>query len=209
MSNVMGKKNNRKNILQVITGSILLLLSLVFIVQSAHFFNFTPEGLGKYLSRKWIIMGHIAGGSIALLLGPFQLWKSFRVRYWKAHRVMGRLYVSAVVVGAVCALVLASTTAIEVGWPYALSLHVLASVWLVSAILTWRTAVQKKFKLHEEWANRSYISTVAFVAQAFTMQLPVMATLGTFAEVSPTIIWCSWTIPMFVYNMVRGMNGKK
>lgn len=209
MSNNITTRNKWQNRTQIITGVILLTLSLIFIYQSAHFFNFTPQGLGKYFSLKWVIMGHIAGGSLGLLLGPFQLWKKFRVKYWKVHRIMGRIYISAIVVGAICALVLASTTAIAVGWPYALSLHVLATVWLVSALFTFGTVLKKKMKQHKEWANRSYISTVAFIAQAFTMQLPVMATLGSFAEVSPTIIWCSWTVPLFAYECVRTIKSKK
>ncbi len=209
MSSNITTRNKCQNRLQLITGIVLLTLSLIFIYESAHFFNFTPQGLGKYFILKWVIMGHIAGGSLALLLGPFQLWKKFRTRFWKAHRIMGRIYIGAIVVGAACALILASTTAIAVGWPYALSLHVLATVWLVSALLTFITVLKKKMKQHEEWANRSYISTVAFIAQAFTMQLPVMATLGSFAEVSPTIIWFSWTVPMFVYECVRTIKSKK
>lgn len=116
---------------------------------------------------------------------------------------MGRVYVSAVGVGAAGALVLATATAPAVNWPYALSLHVLASVWLASALLAWRTAVRKRFEQHEEWANRSYIATVAFVAQSLSFDVPFVARLGSFAEVSTTIIWLSWTLPMFAYDCAR------
>jgi hypothetical protein len=187
-----------------VVGAVIVVLSLLFIYRALRFFSFSPEVLGKYFPFKWIIMGHVAGGLLALLLGPLQLSRTFRARYRRVHRVIGRVYVSAVGVGALCALILASTTAPAVGWAYALSLHMLASVWGVSALLAWRTAVHRRFGQHEEWADRSYIATVAFVAQSLLLEIPLIAGLGSFAEVSTTIIWSSWTVPMFVYDCLRG-----
>ena len=187
-----------------LVGAVIVALSLLFIYRALRFFSFSPEVLGKYFPFKWVIMGHIAGGLLALLAGPLQLSRTFRGKYRRAHRVIGRVYISAVVIGAVCALILASTTALVVGWAYALSLHMLASVWGVSALLAWRTAVRRRFKQHEEWADRSYIATVAFVAQSMSFEIPWIAGLGSFAEVSTTIIWMSWTVPMFVYDCLRG-----
>ena len=197
------RKRDGLGVIRLAAGSITLAISLYFIGHSLRFFSFDPSVLGKYFSFKWIIMGHVAGGALALLTGPFQLWAAFRNRYRRTHRVMGRVYVSATSVGALCALVLATTTAPIVNWPYALSLHMLASVWLASGLLAWRSAVQKRFKQHEEWATRSYIATVAFVAQALSFELPFVVRLGTFAEIAGTLIWFSWTVPMLVYDYLR------
>ena len=194
--------------IQRTVGALILALSLYFIYHSLRLFSFDPKTLGKYYSFKWIIMGHVAGGSLALLTGPFQLWAAFRTRYRRAHRVMGRVYVAATTIGAVCALILATTTAPTVNWPYALSLHMLASVWLASGLLAWRTAVQKRFKQHEEWATRSYIATVAFVAQALSIELPFVAGLGPFAETAATLIWFSWTVPMVAYDWLRAVRAR-
>jgi hypothetical protein len=197
------RKRNGFGMIRLAAGSVILALSLYFIQHSLRFFSFDPALLGKYFRFKWVIMGHVAGGSLALLTGPFQLWAAFRKRYRRAHRVMGRVYVSATCVGALCALALATTTAPAVNWPYALSLHMLASVWLASGLLAFRTAVQKRFKQHEEWAIRSYIATVAFVAQALSFELPFVVRLGTFAEIAATLIWFSWTVPMLAYDYLR------
>jgi uncharacterized membrane protein len=192
--------------LKIAAGATILAMSLYFALHSLRFFSFDRATLGKYFEFKWIIMGHVAGGMLALLTGPFQLWAAFRNRYRRAHRVMGRVYVSATCVGAVCALILATTTAPIVNWPYALSLHMLASVWLGSGLMAWRTAVSKQFKLHDEWAMRSYIATVAFVAQALSFELPFIARLGAFADTATTLIWFSWTLPMVAYDYLRAMN---
>lgn len=190
-------------ILRATTAAVIVLLSLYFSYHALRFFSFDPTVLGKYWSFKWIIMGHVLGGMLALLIGPLQLWAAFRKRYRRAHRVLGRVYVSSTTLGAVCALILATTTAPRVNWPYALSLHMLASVWLGCGLVAWRTAVQKRFKQHEEWAARSYIATVAFVAQALSLELPFVARLGSFAETAATLIWFSWTVPMAAYELAR------
>lgn len=67
----------------------------------------------------------------------------------------------------------------------------LATVWLASGLLARRTAVQKRFEQHEEWATRSHITTVAFVAQSLLLALPFVPRLGTFKKTAATIIWLS------------------
>jgi hypothetical protein len=81
----------------------------------------------------------------------------------------------------------------------------LASVWLASVLFAWRTAVHKRFKEHEVWAVRSYIATVAFVAQSLWFELPFVARWGTLAETAATIIWFSWTVPMLLYDCARAL----
>ncbi len=170
----------------LITGIIILAFSIYFIVKAFHFFEFTPEVLGKYFDIKWLLAGHILGGALALLLGPFQLWRPFRQKSWKLHRVLGRVYVYAIFVGGGCALYLTVTVAFQVNWMYAYSLQVLALVWLTTTIIALKTARAKQFKLHEEWMTRSYLSTVAFVAQSFLIQLPFLP--GDYAEHSASVI---------------------
>lgn len=192
-----------ETMLRRLVAAVILIASAVFVVRAFHLFTFRPEVLGKYVPVRWFLFGHIAGGMAALVTGPFQLWRASRSRYRRAHRVAGRVYVVGVVLAASGALVLASTAAPGVSWAYAISLHVLATVWLGSTLLAWRTAVKRQIVKHEAWATRSYIATVAFVAQALSFELPLVARLGTFAEVAGTVIWLSWTVPMFAYDVRR------
>lgn len=189
--------------LRRLAAAVILAASAIFIVRAYHLFTFRPEVLGKYVPVRWFLFAHVAGGMVALVTGPFQIWKASRTRHRRLHRIAGRIYVVGVVVAALAALVLASTAAPSVGWAYAISLHVLATVWLGSTLLAWRTAVKRKMAKHEAWATRSYIATVAFVAQALSFELPFFGRLGTFAEVAGTVIWLSWTVPMFAYDVRR------
>jgi uncharacterized membrane protein len=196
-----------RNLRSVITGTILLSFSLYFIIKAFHFFEFTPEVLGKYFSIRWVLAGHILGGAIALLIGPLQLWKPLRQMNWKLHRVLGRIYVYAIFIGGSCALYLASTAAFKVNWMYAYSLQVLAAVWLVATLTALLKARSRQFQLHEEWMVRSYLSTVAFVSQSFAITLPFLP--GDYAEHSASVIWSSWTIPLFIYDVWLAFRKKK
>lgn len=182
-------------------GGLILAMSVFFIIKTAKFYSLTPEALGKYFSIKWVLIGHIAGGAIALMIGPFLIWKAVRERNFRLHRYMGRAYLYAIVVSAPCALYLAATTGMQVNWMYTFSLLVLASAWLSGSLLAWYFAVKKKFVLHEEWAKRSYVLTIAFVAQAMLMYHPYIISLGAFGDTSPSIIWASWTIPLFLFDI--------
>lgn len=191
------------HLIQLAGRGAIVVASLYFIFEALRFFSFDPQVLGKYFRLRWVIMGHITGGAIALLLGPIQLYDPFRTRYPKAHRIVGRVYVGAIAVGAACALTLASTTAPAVNWPYAVSLDALAAVWVVSTGVAWRTAVRRRFVEHREWAIRSYIATVAFVAQSLTIEIPFLR--RHFVDAAASLIWLSWTVPMFVYDCLRAM----
>ena len=49
----------------ILVTLFLLGSSVIFIIRYMHFFEFTPEALGKYLPVKWVLMAHIAGGATA------------------------------------------------------------------------------------------------------------------------------------------------
>ncbi|MBT1707303.1 DUF2306 domain-containing protein [Fulvivirgaceae bacterium PWU5] len=185
--------------------TIIVLLSAFFIVHSARFFSLSPDVLGKYLPYTWAILGHIAGGAVALVAGPFLFWKSLRQKYRRTHRIIGQAYTIGVLFAAFGALILVSTTALSLGLSYIVSLHALGATWTITTVLAWRMAVTKQFKLHEEWATRSYIVTMAFVIQSVVYMLPITQQLGAanaIGEVLATIIWVSWTGPMFLYDMI-------
>lgn len=192
-------------------GALILGLSVFYIIKTSGFYALTPEALGKYFSIKWVLIGHIAGGAIALLTGPFLIWKLARERNLKLHRYMGRVYVFTIFITGGYALYLASTTGMLVNWMYAFSLHVLASAWIIATFLAYYMVLKRKMKLHEEWAKRSYLLTIAFVAQATIMYHPDIEKLGTFGETSPSVIWTSWTVPLFLFDVYLSFrkNGRR
>jgi uncharacterized membrane protein len=194
---------------RLVVGAMLLGLSLYFVAVNAHFFKLTKEELGKYFDIRALLLLHISGGAVALLTGPFQFWEELRARRRELHRAVGKVYVLAIAVSAPCAVYLSFTTASEVGWSYAFSLKAWVSVWIVSTWLAYRHARHKKFKLHKEWMVRSYLATLAFVISALVNKVPLVASLGSFAEVSPGLFWGAWAIPLFIFDIVLSIQRKQ
>ena len=193
----------------IIAGLSIITLSVFFLGNAAHFFKLTREDLGKYFDIKWVLLLHIAGGGIALLTGPLQLWDRFRAKRWKLHRVLGWVYCGAIAVSSTCAIYLSATTAYQVNWAYAFSLQVWVGVWILSSHIALMAAVRKKFVLHKEWMIRSYIATLAFVVSASLLQLPVVRRLGDFADISPSFFWLGWAVPMYLYDVLKAMRARK
>ncbi|NOX83924.1 MAG: DUF2306 domain-containing protein, partial [Alphaproteobacteria bacterium] len=66
-----------------------------------------PDMLGHITARRLAFVLHISASPIALALGLLQFLPRLRGRYRALHRWTGRIYVLAVLVGGVAALVMA------------------------------------------------------------------------------------------------------
>ncbi len=193
---------------------ILLWVAIVTITWSFmhgadHFLQLTPQALGKYFELKWILILHITAGGGALILGPLQFWERLRTKNWKLHRIIGTLYLLAILASSICAVILASTTAYAVNWAYAFSLQVWVSVWISASFIALWTARKKQFKLHKEWMTRSYLVTLAFVVSGLVVKLPVVQSLGSFADISPSLFWMGWAVPLYIYEVILSLRQKK
>lgn len=195
--------------IRFLAGALIIALSLYFLAVNAHFFALEKEDLGKYFGLRFVLLAHIAGGGTALLSGPFQFSKTLRRRHRLLHRRLGMAYVVAIAISGPCALVLTFTTARELGWPYVLSLQAWVSVWMVSTWLAYRYARLARFDLHAEWTTRSYLVTLAFVISALLGKLPGLMRLGSFAEISPSLFWAGWSIPLFVFDVALSARRKR
>lgn len=188
---------------------IIFSVTRYFMAGADHFLELTPEALGKYFKLKWIIIAHITAGGGALILGPLQFWKKLRTRYTTLHRWTGVTYLLAVLVSSACAVILSLTTAYEVNWAYAFSLQVWVSVWIITTIIAYRAALQKKFKLHQEWMTRSYIVTLAFVISGLTLKYLLHINFGTFEEIGASLFWMGWSVPLFIYQVILSFKATK
>jgi len=168
-----------------------------------HFLQLTPEALGKYFKIKWVLIAHITAGGGSLILGFLQFWPNLRTYSWQLHRIIGTLYLLAVLVSSICAVILAFTTAYQINWAYAFSLQVWVSVWISATTIAYYAAIIKKFKLHQEWMVRSYIVTLAFVISGLTLKLPMIKQLGSFEEISPSLFWMGWAVPLYLYEIIK------
>ena len=196
------------DIMPILIWLLVVFVTWNFMHGADHFLELTPEALGKYYNYKWILISHITAGGGALVLGIIQFWKKLRAYSWKLHRIIGFLYLLAIVVSSFCAVVLAFTTSYEVNLAYAFSLQIWVSVWISSTALAYFFAIKKKFKLHKEWMIRSYIVTMAFLISGLILKTTFIQNLGTFEDISPSLFWLGWAVPLYIYEIIRNSDSK-
>jgi uncharacterized membrane protein len=187
----------------------LILFAGKFIIKDAlPYFGLEKETFSHYWIVKWPLIGHISGGILALLIGPFQFSKAFRNRFMNTHRWLGRIYLTAILIGTISATYIAWTTAIQVNFSWAFSLQMLAFAWIVTASMAYLSVIKGRILQHKEWMIRSYVVTFAFVNFRWLSNLPIAHQLmKTFEERGPAMAWLSWTIPLLITEIV--LNWKK
>jgi hypothetical protein len=187
----------------------LILFAGKFVINDAlPYFGFDEEVYGRFWIMKWPLIGHISGGLIALTIGPFQFWTAFRNRYIKAHRFMGMVYITAILIGTISSVSLSLTTGKAIHWTWSLSLIGLAFAWFATTGMAFRFILLRRIQLHKEWMIRSYVVTFSFVFERWLTSQPFYYELGTFEETGATGIWVSWAIPLLLTEIILQWNKK-
>lgn len=176
--------------------------------QALPYFGLDQEVFGRYWNFKWSLIGHISSGILALLIGPFQFWKAFRDKYLMTHRWMGRIYLSAILAGAIASTHLAWTAGLAIHWTWAFALQGLAFAWILTAGMAFIQIRRGRITQHKEWMIRSYAVTFAFVLFRFIDELESVRALGDFVERGATEIWVSWAVPLLLVEVFISWNKK-
>lgn len=189
---------------------LLLFLAGNFIIKHAlPYFGFQKEVFGGYWDYKWTLIFHISSGVLALAIGPFQFWETFRNKNLTLHRWLGRIYLIAILLGSISATTLAWTSAIRVNFSWALGLQGLAFAWIVTSMMAYISVMRRKITQHKEWMIRSYVVTFGFVTFRWINDSAIAHHLmPTFEERGPTVIWLCWTIPLLIAEVVLSWNKK-
>jgi uncharacterized membrane protein len=147
---------------------------LCLLVAAYGFAYFTPilsapdNIAANAFARPWLMV-HIGGAATALLIAPFQLARSLRTQRPRAHRLMGRVYVAACVVGGAAGVVLAAGA--SAGPIASAGFGLLGVAWLGATLMGWRAALARRFADHRAWMIRSF--ALAFAAVTLRLYLPV------------------------------------
>lgn len=149
--------------------------------------------------RGWLLM-HVTGGTVALLLGPWQFWTGFRQRYTRLHRWIGRLFLGGVAIGSVGAYRMAIGTAL--GWAFGFALLVMATAWFTSAAMAFYAIVRGRVQIHKEWMVRTYVVTFAFVTIRVLNDYYPGDRLQPASDRAVTCAWASWVLPLLFAELI-------
>ena len=159
-----------------------------------HFaFDYSEANFGHFWPNRFWLFLHIAGGTVALFVGPFQLWSGLRDRHLALHRWTGRLYIAGVLLGGAAAFYLSFFSRPR---SFGVALFMLGVAWWGTTGTALASIKQYQIELHKVWMIRSYVVTLSFVTFRFLIELP----LWSFAGESwlALVLWISWLAPLMV-----------
>ena len=197
----------RRSPLRLLGWGVVLALAAWFVVTNfARYVTLDPARFGPYWWARvaWLVP-HMAGGLVALSLGPLQFWTAFRRRYARLHRWTGRAYAASIALGAAMAVVMISRTGF--GWVYGAGLAGLATAWVGTTALAVVAIRRGNVQQHREWMTRSYVVTFAFVTFRLLADTLEAVGFGTFPERIAVASWSCWAVPLLVTELL--LQGRK
>src|SRR5262245_46272899 len=185
--------------------SVTGVVAVVFVAAVAMPYLLSSSYGPEYAAfRGWLLL-HIAGGMIALLTGPVQLWLGLADRGMAWHRRLGSGHLTGVGLGSLGASYLA--THAQVGWVYSTGLFGLAIAWIATTTLAYLAIRRSLIDQHKEWMIRSYVLTFAFVTFRVLQPLLGAAHIGSSVEQFTVTAWACWTVPLLITELV--IQGRK
>ncbi len=112
----------------------------------------------QVIADRALLIPHTLAGSLALLIGPINFSARIREKHYTLHRLLGRIYVVSVFVGAATGVALAS------GRPGFPGTSMQAAAWIVCTTAAFLTARNRHILQHRQWMARSYAVTFTFVS---------------------------------------------
>jgi uncharacterized membrane protein len=112
----------------------------------------------QVIADRHLLIPHTLAGIFALLIGPINFSSRIRQRYLKLHRILGRVYVVSVFIGAATGVALAAG---RPGFPGTCGQ---AAAWIVCTTAAFLTARNRQIITHRQWMIRSYAVTFTFVS---------------------------------------------
>lgn len=185
---------------------LLGIASLEFLIAAyGKYRHLDSAAYGMFMARRGWLWMHLAGGLTTVVLGPVQFLTQWRRRQPRLHRVMGRVYLSGMLIAATGAVGLIATSPAPLAIRIAFSSTALA--WLTTALIGLVAIRRGTVEKHRRWMVRHYAVTLAPILLRLSLPLAIA---GGFAP-SPTLIagllWCSWTVPLLACEAVRRLAG--
>ncbi|HEY0238389.1 MAG TPA: DUF2306 domain-containing protein [Friedmanniella sp.] len=102
---------------------------------------------------------HITFAGLALLVGPFQFSSRIRHRHVRVHHAVGRVYITACLLGGAAAFVMSFFS--SVGLLGFFGFGSLAVIWVLVTLTAYRAIRRRDTASHQAWMMRSFALTYA------------------------------------------------
>ena len=142
---------------------------------------------------------HIASGPVSLVLGMALISETFRRRYPRWHRYLGRIQT-------ICVLFLVAPSGLwmayhaATGTIAAVGVATLSVATGATVALGWRAAVERRFRDHQRWMWRCFLLLCSAVVLRLFGGLAIVAGIGDNWTYS-LAAWMSWMLPLLVFEL--------
>jgi uncharacterized membrane protein len=187
------RRGTRSRIVSYLSWAVLIVAASWFYrIAVARYTHLDAAHYGLHWKTRWWLVAHLGGGSLALLLGPFQFIRKLRTQYPQIHRWMGRTYLAGILVASIAAIYMCIYVTPIPG--FGVSLFFLDVAWLTTSSMALLAALCRQFAVHREWMIRSYVVTFGFVVFRLVQVInPFHLPNGINAVTNG---WLCWAVPL-------------
>ncbi|WP_347174993.1 DUF2306 domain-containing protein [Polaribacter uvawellassae] len=166
------------------------LIYLIVDMEAEGFLQSKPINILENSLWRIAFFSHIYFGGVSLLVGWSQFSKRIRGKRLKLHRLLGKIYVIAVLISAIAGFYVALFA--NGGIVAQLGFSFLAIGWFFTTLKGYKTIKKKNVIPHRKWMIRSYAHTLAAVTlRLWLPTLPAILNIS-FDEAYIIISWLCW-----------------
>ncbi|WP_329087313.1 MULTISPECIES: DUF2306 domain-containing protein [unclassified Streptosporangium] len=152
------------------------------------------------VTQYWLLVGHVAAGTLSLVTVVLQLWPWLRRRYPAFHRWSGRLYVFVGAIPTSIFVLLMLPVSIPAG---KVGGAVAAILWTATALIGWVKLRQRRYAEHRRWMIYSFAILWGtpvwgfFIGMGWIWWSPWVAQID-FNYILEGVSWGGWIINLFI-----------
>lgn len=187
------------------TAWLLILGPMLYYVRrdALHYlFRDTPESFKAFWSERVLIRTHIACALTMILIGPWQFWSGFRMRYLTVHRWLGRIFL--------VAGTFVSCSALHMGLHprlgsivYGFGLFLNGVFWLAAAAVAYYAIRLGNIQAHKEWMIRLYVlSWAGIVGDRIIPDMTFVSHRIGADALNDISGWANWAVPLMVTEVI-------
>jgi uncharacterized membrane protein len=154
-----------------------------------------------YQPFKWWLLPHGLAGACALLLGPMQFSDRLRQRFTKLHRIVGRIYVGAVlIIGPIGAYIQYFEERMGGPRSFSIAAAVDAALLMLTTAIAFAFILNGKVQQHRQWMTRSFAVALVFLEVRVIVGVTGWEKLGTPAV--ETVVWTCLAFSLLAADIV-------
>ena len=194
----MNRSTGRRDPRLMALAFVLVPIAVYFLAKHAlPRLEMTEAAYGDYYwPRRFWLFAHTVAGLLATVLGPLQFIRTLRETRPALHRFSGRVYLTAVLVAASCALVLAETSQISTSYKWGLILG--ASIWLLTGTLAYSAVRRRRYAQHRAWMVRNYTVTFFFITFFVAFDMAQLAGWSDVTVLAGPLVFACLLVPLLV-----------